>query len=436
MPLANRCSGGGPSFAAIIYVTYTAGATCTCSKGSETLTAPDTSGSATFIVKSKGTWTVTTTLNSRTESENVSITSDGQTETVEVFVAKIYGISRNITSSSPAWARTDDAVGLTATASVGTSAGASDFDNLYPWSEIQREKPVTQDLMVKIPKFWYRRYREGNIEYIKIADREIDGFALHPAFNHAGTPKECVYVGAYLADNYGQSFTQASVSGGYPSTLRATVSNKGTGWGLLDISTLSAIQMLMLVEFATNNMQTAIGNGYTATTYDKKTQTGNCDSVPKLTGCVSTNGNMVWRGIEDVWGNGYTWIDGVIYVLGSYYVSNDPSKYALTYSNFSQLSYSTTAQYGGDYYYITQLGLDTNYPYIMLPTTYSSGSATTYFCDAVAPTHNSGSLLYAHGGAYDDSTYAGLFYAKFQSSDGGSGNSDSRASSRIMYIPQ
>ena len=49
---------------------------------------------------------------------------------------KIYGISRDITASSPVWARTDDAVGKTATASVGTIAGHSDFDNCYPWSGI------------------------------------------------------------------------------------------------------------------------------------------------------------------------------------------------------------------------------------------------------------------------------------------------------------
>ena len=37
---------------------------------------------------------------------------------------------------------------------------------------------------------------------------------------------------------------------------------KGTGWGIIDIAALSAIQMLILVEFANNNVQSVIGRGY------------------------------------------------------------------------------------------------------------------------------------------------------------------------------
>lgn len=60
--------------------------------------------------------------------------SDTPTEPLEP-TGKIYGISRDITQENPSWTRTDDAVGLTATASVGTTAGHSDFDNILPWVE-------------------------------------------------------------------------------------------------------------------------------------------------------------------------------------------------------------------------------------------------------------------------------------------------------------
>ena len=433
MPLINH-AGGGSSFAAIIQVTYNAGAICTCSNGSKTLTAPDTSGSATFIVKSKGTWTITTILGSRSKTANVIITTDGQVETAEVFVAKIYGISRDITKSSPVWARTDDAVGFTATASVGTVAGSSSFDSCMPWSGIQRETitaPLSVDVMVKIPRFWYRRYREGNVEYIKIADREVDGFTLHPAFNHAGVEKDSVYVGAYMS-----AVSSHGPSGEYPSQIRANAKKKGAGWGLLDLSTLSAIQMLILVEFATNDVQSAIGAGYAAARYISTASSGGSDDVPNLTGCLEDYGQVVWRGIEDVWGNAREWIDGCIYVGGEYYVDNNPANYGKSYTAFTKLNYSITPSYS-DNQYITRVGLDARYPHIMLPTTYSNGSSSTYYCDAVTASKNRGELLYAQGGAFDDTSgYAGLFFAHFQSTDEGSGYGDIRAGSRLLYIPQ
>lgn len=65
-------------FSATISVTYPAGSTCTCSDGSTTLTAPDTSGSYVFIVRNTGSWTVTATDGEDTTSDIVMIGSDGQ----------------------------------------------------------------------------------------------------------------------------------------------------------------------------------------------------------------------------------------------------------------------------------------------------------------------------------------------------------------------
>jgi len=37
--------------------------------------------------------------------------------------------------------------------------------------------------MVKIPKFWFKRTVDINgIETIKITERKVEGFLLHPAF--------------------------------------------------------------------------------------------------------------------------------------------------------------------------------------------------------------------------------------------------------------
>lgn len=69
-------------FAATINVTYPAGSTLTCTDGTITLTAPDTSGSYSFIVPNAGTWTVSSTNGSQSDSEAVSITADGQSVSV------------------------------------------------------------------------------------------------------------------------------------------------------------------------------------------------------------------------------------------------------------------------------------------------------------------------------------------------------------------
>lgn len=67
---------------AIISVTYPEGSVCTCSNGSVALTAKDTSGKAIFVIPSAGTWTVTAVSGDKTASKAVSITAEGQVETV------------------------------------------------------------------------------------------------------------------------------------------------------------------------------------------------------------------------------------------------------------------------------------------------------------------------------------------------------------------
>lgn len=71
-------------FAATINITYPAGSTCTCSDGTTTISAPDTSGTWTCIVPNAGTWTVAATDGVENTSESVSITTDGQIVAIEL----------------------------------------------------------------------------------------------------------------------------------------------------------------------------------------------------------------------------------------------------------------------------------------------------------------------------------------------------------------
>lgn len=76
--------GGGCGAYAFIIAAYPEGSTCTAFNGSKTLRAKDTSGSYVFKIPYAGTWTVSCTDGSQTASATVSITSEGQSESVSL----------------------------------------------------------------------------------------------------------------------------------------------------------------------------------------------------------------------------------------------------------------------------------------------------------------------------------------------------------------
>lgn len=79
-----RRGGSSAKVYAVIGVTYPTGSTCTCTDGAKTLTAKDTTGRALFVIPYAGTWTVKAVSGSKSKSKAVSITAEGQVETVEL----------------------------------------------------------------------------------------------------------------------------------------------------------------------------------------------------------------------------------------------------------------------------------------------------------------------------------------------------------------
>lgn len=208
---------------------------------------------------------------------------------------------------------------------------------------------------------------------------------------------------------------------------------------MIDVSTISAIQMLYLVEFANSNSQAMIGLGYVNGSATIKT--GTTDEVVGLTGrAAGTDGttDIKYRGIEGFWGNVGEWYDGInIYhnksASGQYYICNTPANYAdATSANHTKLSYTTPASSG---VYIVKEGVDTNNSYVMLPNTVS-GAATTYDCDLY---YGYTSTSYAYwrvpyrSGYYSSSTYAGIFFSYSQSSV--YSTTYAYVGSRLIYIP-
>ena len=90
--------GGGAKAFAVIGVTYPAGSVCTCTDGTKTLTLKDTGGQGFFLIPYAAAWTVTATDGTNTKAQSVEITSEGQSESVELSYA-LYIIENGVLNS-------------------------------------------------------------------------------------------------------------------------------------------------------------------------------------------------------------------------------------------------------------------------------------------------------------------------------------------------
>ena len=201
-----------------------------------------------------------------------------------------YGVRWKGTSSTVC-ERLGDAVGLTAKAHKGSTESVdNDFDNIYPWSDIKTcnidadgnvlaylgepsfaRDGTNGDVMVEIPKFYYKRVKTGIVEEIWICGTKLPGYELHPLFIDNGKEVSKVFHSVYNASSFTDETDNKvklqSITG-VPPRLRTTrannrtfARNKGAIWGIEDISCVNALQLLYLVEYANTNSQSALGYG-------------------------------------------------------------------------------------------------------------------------------------------------------------------------------
>ena len=74
--MTGRTNTGGGSAFAVIDVSYPEGAVCTCTNGTRTMQAKDTSGHWMFQIPRAGEWTVTAENESSSKSETVNVTEE------------------------------------------------------------------------------------------------------------------------------------------------------------------------------------------------------------------------------------------------------------------------------------------------------------------------------------------------------------------------
>ena len=342
--------------------------------------------------------------------------------------AKIYGVEWAGGSSS-AWTRTDDASGFSnPSPAVNNGRGSSPFDNIMPWSGMIRVEERTayarNQVLVKIPKFYYKWTKTGSAIKLQIANAPVSGFSVSPAHANRGDGKgerDYVYVGAYHTTQIGNFWY--SVSGTTPTVniTRATArsgihATNSTQWQW-DYAMYWTICMLYLVEYADWDCQRKIGKG-SGESESSISVTGKTDSMTYHTGTnvssKTSNGHVRYRYIEDLWSSVLDWIDGVAWYDRVIYTQNNPSTYTDMGGTWTTLGSVPT----GTWQIPTSLNV---YNYALLPsscTSVSSGNSfSTYVCDSfdVATSNNTTVGVPTVGACiYNVSdNYAGLFYCGY-----------------------
>lgn len=240
---------------------------------------------------------------------------------------KIYGVD-GVGQSSPTLTRTDSAVGLGYT--INASTIDSDFDSCYPWCEM---KEVTDDLgnvFIRIPKFYTKITKNANGTFKhQISGCRYDGFGTL-FVDGKGNELDYILVGKYEG-SYDSTNARMMSKSGQTVKVSITLPNYrkacmavGEGYQQYDFLIDAIIKELFLIEFATTHCQSIMA-GFTSGNNTAALITGHTDKVKTPSGSYNNNHDLEtdpwtdttcntdglhackYRGIENPWGNTWTW---------------------------------------------------------------------------------------------------------------------------------
>lgn len=221
----------------------------------------------------------------------------GAVETKELYTlmgAREYGIVFDeITGTTT---RTLDAVGMSISVPDGIAPITSDFDNIYPWSEMKhvkinlngekREQNAVDydsfdgEVMTRIPPFWYKDYRENDKRYMSISAKRRAGYTF----------KKEMYIASFPASKSGSDYQsrigEAPVtSTSYTNFISGFYAQGDTKWSMYDANVLHSLVLLTCIEAGTMNHKGAYGRGinsgmpYRSSGYDIKANTTDANTV-------------------------------------------------------------------------------------------------------------------------------------------------------------
>lgn len=358
------------------------------------------------------------------ESENWDSSTNSRMIDIESLTS-VFGVSWDSSQPSTALTRLTKAndpnklvtVDITTepVPAVGTGSGSSPFDSYMPWMGMEevdidasgkvypanRTSPSSATC-VKIPQFYYKVEKSGNIFRYYVADGPIDGFSLHP-----GSESYIARYEGYLVNKSGgQALCSYSNTPAKTGLTRADFRNYAKNFApnaqLYDFAAWCAVGLLYRVEYADWGSQEKIGPGIVNDTAAHKT--GETDAMVYHTGRANSGDNSAvqYRGIENPWGNVWEWVDGINFNNYAPVICTDPTKYA----DDTTTNYTVAGVPLGGSGSTKTLGISTNLPWAYLPRE-PGGSETTYIPNSM----NSSSAwkVLMVGGSRGNSSAAGLF---------------------------
>ena len=326
--------------------------------------------------------------------------------------------------------------------------------NAYDGDAGYTEDGSNGQVMVYVRKFYYKLdvSEEGSLSGVNIrkgkwsiSDTPDTGFKLHPAFIGTDGTTELDYFlyGAFEAigqDNNGNystnynttSYKMGSVGGNAYEpignleryTARTMAANRGTGWYQAAVRQTMAVQMLFAVEYGFNS-QLSLGQGFTDSSNSNPINTGTTTGSISSGSTTNTKIAVNYRGIENMWGNKFAWIDGLNMKSRTPYICNSYSFADDTTTGYTQISFNCPSS---DYQ--SALGYDSNNDWVILPSEASGANQNSAIGDYVYT--STGNLAAFLGGYWNDSASAGLFYWGVHYAVG---TRNRIVGARLMYIP-
>ena len=136
---------------------------------------------------------------------------------------------------------------------------------------------------------------------------------------------------------------------------------------------------------------------------------GGCDSLGMKSGCLANDSqhSVIYRGIENIFGNVYNWVDGINIKDYQAYICRDPEQYISDKfeTPYEKIGYVNSEE---ENQYIKKLGYDEKNPDIALPIEVGGGvGSSTGMCDSYHA--STGNCVARVGGGFGIGAGAGLW---------------------------
>ena len=319
------------------------------------------------------------------------------------------------------------------------------------------------NVMVRLPAFDVKYYADSRYIRTWLSPVRLSGFERFPNTRmRGGVEVPEMFISAFEASGFDDAGTfklqsatgKQPVTGGVaypdlPNSGRFTIddaelyaNNIGSGYGCMNVWTLSAIRLLFYTEMGSLDSQTALGRGVVeldAGTGFAGLNTG-ADSADSN---IGTNGTgtgtgadgetpIVYRGIENLWGNVWQFVIGYNAVDSEYRITKRDGRGILAgdlAAGEYEASIATPITTGG---FQSDVLTENLLQYLMIPNSVT-GSSSTYLCDYFNA-HDAGEQnILLSGGYWVDGSGAGV---SCLISNSGSSHSARAIGARFEFIPQ